>query len=162
MIERIEYYNEYARICGFDFWHSTTKKSRDGTVLLKHLVCNRERVSRNVKKRMTTRDIVDVDDFVSCASIQKKTVSRGYGCREMLVLKHNRNGGYVFYVFVEVHKHRLVTAEGRQFWRSSMVMLYEQKRFVFDASKVQISPRKPHHLMKELVDGFERVGATVI
>ena len=82
------------------------------------------------------------------------------GCDAKLVLKFAPGQIYFIFRFVEAHNHPLVSEDCRQFLRGNRQMSTCSMNFVFDASKVNIGASKAFRLMKEMVGGYENVGAT--
>lgn len=64
-------------------------------------------------------------------------------------------------VFVDWHNHDLSSVVGRQFLKGNRQITYSSRKFVFDATKVNIGPSKSYGLMKGMVGGYVNVGATV-
>lgn len=151
------FYEEYGRRCGFDVRRSTRKKSNKGDVLLRYYICHREGFG-DVKSKISD----DIDDDENSKKGRKMMFSR-CGCNANLRLRllGKDGNGVCVYKFVEKHNHKLVDPEGRHFLKSGREMSLGQKSFAFDASKVKIGASQAHELMKELVGGYENVGATV-
>ena len=63
--------------------------------------------------------------------------------------------------FVEAHNHDLAFEIGSQFLRVNHEMSCISRKFVFNASKINIGPSKAYTLMKEMVGGYSNVGAIV-
>ncbi|KAK1351230.1 hypothetical protein POM88_054547 [Heracleum sosnowskyi] len=89
-----------------------------------------------------------------------RTKSGRCGCEAKLVLKFSPGNIYYVSNFVEAHNHPLVPEDCRHFLKGSRKMSTCSMNFVFDASKVNIGTMKSFIMMKELVKGYENVGAT--
>lgn len=143
----VNFYKDYGRFAGFDIRRASEKKSDDGTVVLKHLVCSRE-------------GFIVGNKGLTAACNRRRTMSSRCGCKARLVLKYVAGGKYMVLVFIEEHNHRFTSEVGRQFLRVSRQMSAASQNFVFDAGKVNIGPSRAHSLMKEMVGGYANVGAT--
>ncbi|KAK1387727.1 hypothetical protein POM88_015905 [Heracleum sosnowskyi] len=91
---------------------------------------------------------------------RRRTMSERCGCEAKLVLKYSPGNIYFVYNFIEAHNHPLVPEDSRHFLKGSRKMSTCSMNFVFDASKVNIGTMKSFRMMKELLKGYENVGAT--
>lgn len=153
-----DFYEAYARMGGFVVRRGTSKIAKGGGEnRLKYYLCHRQGFVNNQIEKS------DSNEGDSSRQHRKKMFSR-CGCKAMIALKwvgKNVKEGVVVYTFVEAHNHKLVGAGGRHFLKSSREMSIVHKTFAFDASKVKIGPSQAYGLMKEMVGGYENVGATV-
>ncbi|KAK1378594.1 hypothetical protein POM88_025338 [Heracleum sosnowskyi] len=64
--------------------------------------------------------------------------------------------------FVEHHNHKLAETVGKKFLKVNRSMTVAHQSFAFNTSKVKIGPLKSFGLMKELLGGYDKVGATAV
>ncbi|CAM8878265.1 unnamed protein product [Rhodiola kirilowii] len=103
--EVVKFYENYAKIVGFDVRANTTISS-DGVVKLKHLLCHRQGFKRKKAKVNTLKNPN------SKQRIRKETRC---GCEARLYFKLVDGGMYIVYVFEENHNHQLASTFGKQF-----------------------------------------------
>ncbi|KAK1356999.1 hypothetical protein POM88_050255 [Heracleum sosnowskyi] len=84
------------------------------------------------------------------------------GCRAMIFLKYNKSHFYEVKSLVEHHNHKLAGTVGKHFLKVNRSMIVTQQSFAFNAAKVKIGPMKSFGLMKELLGGYDKVGATAV
>ncbi|KAK1360693.1 hypothetical protein POM88_045167 [Heracleum sosnowskyi] len=84
------------------------------------------------------------------------------GCRAMISIKYNKSYLYEVKSFVEHHNHKLAGTVGKKFLKVNRSMTIAHQNFAFNASKVKIGPLKSFGLMKELLGGYDKVGATTV
>ncbi|XP_074347175.1 protein FAR1-RELATED SEQUENCE 5-like [Apium graveolens] len=141
----IEFYKVYVNLCGFEVRRSAEKTDDDDTVISKYLLCNKSGFNENNSKSVKKR----------------RTKSSRCGCDAKMVLKFMPGKRYYVSNFVEVHNHPSVPKDCSHFLKSNHQMSTFSMNFVFDASKVNIGKSKSFRFMKELVGGYENVGATL-
>lgn len=148
----IAFYKEYGVLSGFSVRRSAEKTHADGTIISKYMVCNRAGYS---EVKMTSSEGSN-----SLVGQRKRTMSGRCGCDAKLVLKFAPGNVYFVFNFIEAHNHPLVPKDCRHFLKASREMSTCSMNFVFDAGKVNIGTSKSFRMMKELVNGYENVGAT--
>ncbi|KAK1371102.1 hypothetical protein POM88_037194 [Heracleum sosnowskyi] len=148
----ITFYSEYGLLSGFTVRRSVEKTHSDGTIISKYLVCHRAGFS-DVKMSCP-------EGSKSKVGKRKRTMSERCGCEAKLVIKYSPGNIYFVYNFIEAHNHPLVPEDSRHFLKGNRKMSTCSMNFVFDASKVNIGTMKSFRMMKELVKGYENVGAT--
>ncbi|KAK1375592.1 hypothetical protein POM88_031785 [Heracleum sosnowskyi] len=148
----IAFYSEYGLLSGFNVRRSAEKTQSDHTILSKYLVCHKDGFS-DAKLNCP-------EGSKSKIGKRRRTMSGRCGCEAKLVLKYSPGNIYFVYNFIEVHNHPLVPEDSRHFLKGSRKMSTCSINFVFDASKVNIGTMKSFRMMKELVKGYENVGAT--
>ncbi|KAK1353767.1 hypothetical protein POM88_052132 [Heracleum sosnowskyi] len=148
----IAFYSDYGVLSGFSVRWSAEKTHSDGTLISKYLLCNRAGFT-DVKMSYS-------EGSKSKVGKRRRTKSGRCGCEAKLVLKFSPGNIYYVSNFVEAHNHPLVPEDCRHFLKGSRKMSTCSMNFVFDASKVNIGTMKSFRMMKELVKGYENVGAT--
>lgn len=91
--EVYDFYNQYAREAGFSVQSYSSKKSKDGEVIQKEYVCNKEG-----------------SWSTETGSVVKRR--RGVGkesCKAWLIVVKSKYGGYVVTIFEEAHIHPMTT-----------------------------------------------------
>ncbi|KAH6775885.1 hypothetical protein C2S52_013446 [Perilla frutescens var. hirtella] len=106
MLDGIQFYRVYAVRCGFDIRFSTVRKSKDGTITWKYILCNRAG-EKNAA--------VDFDATVDGVIDKRHKVSRRVRCRARVVLKFSGLDVYAFHFFEERHSHPLVSDKHKEF-----------------------------------------------
>ncbi|XP_031099057.1 protein FAR1-RELATED SEQUENCE 6-like [Ipomoea triloba] len=84
--EGILFYQAYAKAVGFDVRHNTMRKTRDGEVAIKYMVCSREGFKPvNIQKT----------NAIAVGTVQKKRrrVSKRVGCKARIVITRCPQGG---------------------------------------------------------------------
>ncbi|KAK1384051.1 hypothetical protein POM88_021786 [Heracleum sosnowskyi] len=148
----IAFYSEYGLLSGFNVRRSAEKTHSDHTILSKYLVCH--------KAGFSDAKLNCPEGSRSKIGKRRRTMSGRCGCEAKLVLKYSPGNIYIVYNFIEAHNHPLVPEDSRHFLKGSRKMSTCSMNFVFDASKVNIGTMKSFRMMKELVKGYENVGAT--
>ncbi|XP_031099796.1 protein FAR1-RELATED SEQUENCE 5-like [Ipomoea triloba] len=76
------FYKQYASSVGFDCRQSTTRKGRDGVVVLKQVVCSREGFKQSSSSTSST---------TQSTVVKRRRVTNRVGCKAKVVFKVNRN-----------------------------------------------------------------------
>ncbi|XP_074266688.1 protein FAR1-RELATED SEQUENCE 5-like [Silene latifolia] len=132
MEEAITFYKAYALGIGFDVRKYTTKKWRDGTIKSKLLVCNREGFTKTNKESMCKE--------VDGEKQERKAKLKRVGCKAR-VRKLPLKRGFRIYV-------KNVAINGIKYDTG-------YKNFL------NIGPTRTYRICKELVKGFENIGASL-
>ncbi|KAL2897692.1 Protein FAR1-RELATED SEQUENCE 5, partial [Bienertia sinuspersici] len=144
----ISFYENYARVSGFDTrLYSTKKRKSDGKISLKYCVCNKEgfretpRLQSNCKK--------------------KRPITR-MGCNARITLKLiNDQDNYIIFSFHEGHTHPLTTPNSAHHSKQSRNLTLTHKKYIMDNSRANIGATKSYRLMKEHVGGYQNMAASV-
>ncbi|KAL2937037.1 Protein FAR1-RELATED SEQUENCE 5 [Bienertia sinuspersici] len=145
----ITFYENYARISGFDTrLYSTKKRKSNGKISLKYCVCNKEGF------RETPRI------HVEC---KKKRLITRMGCKARLTLQlNNDQDNYVIFLFHEGHTHALTTPNSTHHTKQSRNLTLAHKKYIMDNSRANIRATKSYRLMKDHVGGYQNMAASVI
>ncbi|XP_074314034.1 uncharacterized protein LOC141649236 [Silene latifolia] len=128
----IKFYEVYARACGFTPRKHSTKTLQGGVAHQKFVVCNRQGF-REYKPKQRHR--TKDDENMGDAMIDE---------------------------FYEVHNHRLTSVCNRDLDKISRSLDMFQKTLILDNSKLNIGAGLTFRQVKELVNGYENIGATLI
>ncbi|XP_074313713.1 protein FAR1-RELATED SEQUENCE 5-like [Silene latifolia] len=129
----IDFYNKYAKVCGFIPRLDSTKLV-NRIVTHKRCVCNKEGKSRNKGTK------------------RKRTVTRT-GCEAKVSFKRIDTGEYQIYDFVEVHTHAMVTPATMVHMKPSRNLNLFHKKMIMDNSRVNHGPVDSFRMFKEYVKG---------
>ncbi|KAL3617424.1 hypothetical protein CASFOL_037745 [Castilleja foliolosa] len=88
----IDFYRNYAAICGFDARKGSQRRAPDNTLVWKYVYCNREG-EKNVSIDETSRE--------------RRRVSRRSECKTLIAFRLHTGGIYVVRRFIEHHSHEL-------------------------------------------------------
>ncbi|KAL2905262.1 Protein FAR1-RELATED SEQUENCE 5 [Bienertia sinuspersici] len=144
----ISFYENYARLSGFDTRLSSTKKRKsDGKILLKYCVCSKEDFRETPRLH---------------AKCKKKRPITRMGCKARLTLKViNDQDNYVIFSFHEGHTHALTTPNSAHHTKQSKNLTLAHKKYIMDNSRANIRATKSYRLMKEHVGGYQNMTASV-
>ncbi|KAL2933920.1 Protein FAR1-RELATED SEQUENCE 5, partial [Bienertia sinuspersici] len=144
----INFYENYARVSGFDTQlFSTKKRKSNGKISLKYCVCNKEGF------RETPRLHADCK--------KKRPITR-LGCKTRITLKLiNDQDNYVIFYFHEGHTHPLTTPNSAHHTKQSRNLTLAHKKYIMDNSRANIGATKSYRLMKEHVGGNHNMAASV-
>ncbi|XP_074301083.1 protein FAR1-RELATED SEQUENCE 5-like [Silene latifolia] len=135
----IKFYEVYARACGFTPRKHSTKTLRGGVAHQKFVVCNRQgfRESKPNKQRPGTKDNENMGDGSSTASsVTRRVKITRIGCR----------------AYVDLPIYMALMAQ----------TMIDEKTLILDNSKLNIGAGLTFRQVKELVNGYENIGATLI
>ncbi|KAK9704680.1 hypothetical protein RND81_07G003800 [Saponaria officinalis] len=141
----IHFYVIYAISCGFEPRLYTTKRTRDGNILRKSIVCNRQGYRDNNRKLKCP--VSDVESVVDKDSTVKPKVSRKVkitriGCPAMMRVVSEPGGGYTVDQFIEFQK--IVRK----------LSLFHKKTIV-DHAKLKIGAYKSFQICTQYADEFK-------
>ncbi|XP_074271612.1 protein FAR1-RELATED SEQUENCE 5-like [Silene latifolia] len=150
--EAITFYNVYALAIGFDVRKYTTKKWRDGAIKSKLLVCNREGFTPIIKENISNEG--------NEVKQKRRTKLKRMGCKARIRL-FLKNGVLLVDQFHEGHNHELVSVKDREFQKLSKNILKFHMGLIVANSRLNIGATKTYRMCKELVKGFENIGASL-
>ncbi|KAK9723926.1 hypothetical protein RND81_05G034800 [Saponaria officinalis] len=153
----IQFYRAYAIACGFDIRKSSQKRFMDGTIRTKLLLCRREGYGES-KKMMK---MVSMESAETSQKQEKVTTIRRFGCRAMIKVVF-QSGKYVIRNFFEGHNHPLVLVKNREFQKLLRNLTLYHKQTIINNLKVNIGASKIFRICKEVANGYENVGATLL
>ncbi|XP_074315417.1 protein FAR1-RELATED SEQUENCE 5-like [Silene latifolia] len=150
--EAITFYNVYALAIGFDVRKYTTKKWRDGTIKSKLLVCNREGFTPIIKENISNEG--------NEVKQERRTKLKRMGCKARIRLFFKK-GVLLVDQFHEGHNHELVSVKDREFQKLSKNISKFHMGLIVANSRLNIGATKTYRMCKELVKGFENIGASL-
>ncbi|KAK9723953.1 hypothetical protein RND81_05G036800 [Saponaria officinalis] len=153
----IQFYRVYAIACGFDIRKSSQKRFRDGTIRTKLLLCHREGYGESKK----LQKMVSMESAETSQKQEKVTTIRRFGCKAMIKVVF-QSGKYVIRKFFEGHNHPLVLVQNWEFQKLSRNLTLYHKQTIINNSKVNIGASKTFRICKEVANGYENVGATLL
>ncbi|CAA0822307.1 Unknown protein, partial [Striga hermonthica] len=142
----LQYYRNYGANGGFDVRISSNKRFRRGMVRKQLIVCSRE----GFKPQSRTNN-------PQGGGVQRERVSKRVGCMARAVFEYDDGKGYKITCFEEKHCHSL-TLEAH-YLNANRQLNYGHQKFVLNCVKANIGTAKTHRLFKEMVGGYENVGA---
>ncbi|KAK9665365.1 hypothetical protein RND81_14G107700 [Saponaria officinalis] len=153
----IEFYRIYAIACGFDIRKSSQKRFRDQTIRTKLILCHREGFGESKK----TKNMVSMKPNERSKKQDRVTTIRRFWCRAMIKLVF-KSGKYVINQFREEHNHPLVLVKNREFQKLSRNLTLYHKQTIINNLKVNIGASKTFRICKEVANGYENVGASLL
>ncbi|KAH6830121.1 hypothetical protein C2S53_017962 [Perilla frutescens var. hirtella] len=146
----ITFYKVYASSCGFDTRLSTTKRSKDGTIIWKDVLCSYEGVKNTSV------------DFGKSSKKKRRRVSKRNCCMARIGLKYIGCDGYSVGLFEERHSHSLVTDKHKEFINLNRNIDHSHQMFILNCARVNIRPVTTFRLVKEVVGGYSNIGCTAV
>ncbi|KAK9750593.1 hypothetical protein RND81_02G207400 [Saponaria officinalis] len=129
---------------------------RDQIIRTKHIACHREgKLMRRLMERVTT-----IKERVTKKK-ERVTTIRRFGCTAMIKLMFH-SGKYVICQFREGHNHPLVLVKNREFHKLSRNLTLYHKQTIINHSKINIGASKTYRICKEVANGYENVGASLL
>ncbi|KAH6775546.1 hypothetical protein C2S52_013107 [Perilla frutescens var. hirtella] len=145
----VEFYQKYARACGFDIRHGTRRKSLDGSVItLKYIYCNKEDVKHAA--------VTDVPGEPK----KRRTPSFRVDCRALIVFMFVGLEGYVVKKFTEGHSHTLVPEAYRYLMKMNSKLDFGHQKFVMDCAKANIGAMGSYKMMKSVAGSYSSIGCS--
>ncbi|KAL3627321.1 hypothetical protein CASFOL_028684 [Castilleja foliolosa] len=141
----IDFYLNYASICGFDIRLGSHRRASDGTVIWKHVYCNREG-EKNVPAEEISR--------------ARRRISRRSRCKALIAFIIKTGGIFVVRRFIEHHSHELCHESLKHLMKVNRKLNAGNQKFVMDCARENIGPTKSFRLYKETVGGYSKVGCT--
>ncbi|XP_074265639.1 protein FAR1-RELATED SEQUENCE 5-like [Silene latifolia] len=165
--EGIQFYETYAIACGFEPRKSSTKRFRSsGDIRTKLIVCHREGF-RDSKPTILPITGEEEEPMVKAYNPKKTKVTR-IGCKARIFFKFvikeiNQVQVPLFVVdqFHAAHNHRLSLLKYREFQKKCRNLALQHKQTIVDNCKVNIGPTSTFRSVKEYVDGYENIGASL-
>ncbi|KAL8100202.1 hypothetical protein AgCh_032448 [Apium graveolens] len=153
--EAVKFYKEYGRACGFAVRKSTKRTNGRGTLLARHVICNRGgNPDRNTCK-------VSSETIGNGPKKTRRTTSRRCNCKARIVLKPVGTGGLVIMGFNEEHNHPLASGAEKMFLKCNRNVSVPHQNLIMDCARVNIGATKAFSLAKERAGSYEKVGATL-
>ncbi|XP_021758601.1 protein FAR1-RELATED SEQUENCE 5-like [Chenopodium quinoa] len=160
--EGLEFYKGYAFASGFNTRKSTTKRQRRSKELkYQYILCNKEGYKE--KRKITVEKDLhnkEGENNEEKASIKRKRLVTRVGCKAHIVLKHCDDNTFIVTKFHEGHTHALYTPSCNLFQKEGRKMNILHKKIIVNNSKVNIGPVTTFRMMKEIVGGYENIGAS--
>ncbi|XP_074266992.1 protein FAR1-RELATED SEQUENCE 5-like [Silene latifolia] len=161
----IKFYEVYARACGFTPRKHSTKTLRGGVAHQKFVVCNRQGFRESKpKQRPRTKDDENMGDGSSTAStVTRRVKITRIGCRAYVrfALLHGLDGPAMIDEFSEVHNHRLTSVCNRDLDKISRSLICSEDAYLGQL-QFEYLFGLTFRQVKELVNGYENIGATLI
>ncbi|CAL9011729.1 unnamed protein product [Prunus brigantina] len=142
--EVYDFYNQYAREAGFSVQSYSSKKSKDGEVIRKEYVCNKEGSWSTETSGVVKRH-------------------RGVGresCKARLIVVKSKYGGYVVTIFEEAHTHRMTTPRRRHLLKSHRRIFGVNQLVAQQLIFVNVSTHQQYDILATQAGGIENVGFT--
>ncbi|KAK9740323.1 hypothetical protein RND81_03G026400 [Saponaria officinalis] len=165
----IQFYRIYAIACGFDIRKSSQRRFRDQIIRTKYIVCHREGYGESKKMKKLVN--IEADETSKGKSGNNKgksdnkkervTTIRRFGCTAMIKLMF-QSGNYVICQFREGHNHSLVLVKNREFQKLSRNLTLYHKQTIINHSNITIGAWKTYRICKEVANGYENVGASLL
>ncbi|XP_074303642.1 protein FAR1-RELATED SEQUENCE 5-like [Silene latifolia] len=167
LAEGIQFYETYAIACGFEPRKSSTKRFRSsGDIRTKLIVCHREGF-RDSKPTIFPTTGEEEEPMVKAYNPKKTKVTR-IGCKARIffkfVIKEIDQVQVPLFVvdqFHAAHNHRLSPLKYREFQKKCRNLALQHKQTIVDNCKVNIGPTSTFRSVKEYVDGYENIGASL-
>ncbi|XP_074277947.1 protein FAR-RED IMPAIRED RESPONSE 1-like [Silene latifolia] len=104
------------------------------------------------------------DGSSTASTVTRRVKITRIGCRAYVrfALLHGLDGPAMIDEFYEVHNHRLTSVCNRDLDKISRSLDMFQKTLILDNSKLNIGAGLTFRQVKELVNGYENIGATLI
>ncbi|KAK9668700.1 hypothetical protein RND81_13G079400 [Saponaria officinalis] len=153
----IQFYKIYAIACGFDIRRSSQRRFRDQSIRTKNLVCHREGFgeSKKLEKQVNTETDKTPNKKEKVTTIQR------FGCTAMIKLVF-QSGKYIIFQFRKGHNHPHVLVKNREFQKLSRNLTLYHKQTIINHSKINIGASKTYRICKEVANGYENVGASLL
>ncbi|XP_057784803.1 protein FAR1-RELATED SEQUENCE 5-like [Salvia miltiorrhiza] len=150
--EAVEFYKDYAKLCGFDTRMSTNRKNKDDIITRQYVVCKREGVWKKAKEPRVR--------FSDKGTKKRKTTSCKVDCKAKVIIKIVLGNCYKFAEFWEGHTHSMVPLPTRDLMQSNRNVDEFQQRFIISGIKANIGPMRSFRMFREIMGSYDRVGCT--
>ncbi|XP_074299295.1 protein FAR1-RELATED SEQUENCE 5-like [Silene latifolia] len=165
--EGIQFYETYAIACGFEPRKSSTKRFRSSAdIRTKLIVCHREGF-RDSKPTILPITGEEEEPMVKACNPKKTKVTR-IGCKVRIffkfVIKEIDQVQVPLFVvdqFHAAHNHCLSPLKYREFQKKCRNLALQHKQTIVDNCKVNIGPTSTFTSVKEYVDGYKNIGASL-
>ncbi|XP_019172755.1 PREDICTED: protein FAR1-RELATED SEQUENCE 5-like [Ipomoea nil] len=151
----IVFYKQYAGTVGFDYRQSSIRKSRDGVVVEKHVVCNRQ----GFKQSSSSIQYMHGVDAKTTLAMRRRATNR-VGCKAKVVVKLKSNGLYFAHSFEELHTYLMCSIIARQFLKVNRSLDAGHQMFIASCARANIGSVRSYRLFTEIVGEYSNVGAT--
>ncbi|XP_022031658.1 protein FAR1-RELATED SEQUENCE 5-like [Helianthus annuus] len=153
--DAISMYQSYAEKAGFDIRLSTPKKSKDGTVRLRYVLC-----SRSGKPNCQN---VDSMLLKSSSKLPRSSNYKVSDCKAKIKVKVFKGyPGLRLYEFVESHNHPLVSFENMDLTRKRRQLEFSDQDFIHRLSLAKVGPSTAFKMQAVLKGGQHNVRGTNI
>ncbi|XP_022019500.1 protein FAR1-RELATED SEQUENCE 5-like [Helianthus annuus] len=153
--DAISMYQSYAEKAGFDIRLSTTKKSKDGNVRLRYVLC-----SRSGKPNCQN---VDSMLLKSSSKLPRSSNYKVSACKAKIKVKVFKGyPGLRLYEFVESHNHPLVSIENMDLTRKRRQLEFSDQDFIHRLSLAKVGPSTAFKMQAVLKGGQHNVRGTNI
>ncbi|KAK9689952.1 hypothetical protein RND81_09G093800 [Saponaria officinalis] len=153
----IQFYRIYAIACGFDIRKSTQRRFRDNIIRTKIILCHREGFGESKK----LKKLVNTESAETSKKKERVTTIKRFGCTSMIKFVF-KSGKYVICEFREGHNHPLMLVKNREFQKLSRNLTLYHKQTIINHSKINIGASKTYRICKEVANGYENVGASLL
>lgn len=159
--EAYKFYEEYAKIGGFEARKGTQKPTKNNlAVKIKYFVCSRE--GFNTKKVVKCSNIEEAVVVHNETKQTRERSSQRCGCEASVRLRITEDGKYILYIFNERHNHALVKPEYMVHLKSQRKLNNFNKRILHKLAEASIGPIVGYRVLTKLHGGHENVGATAV
>ncbi|KAK9698629.1 hypothetical protein RND81_08G119100 [Saponaria officinalis] len=156
--EAEDFYENYAKVCGFEPRLSTTKlptRGAPGEYKLRNVLCNRTGFRELPKEKNVT------GEGSSMSQTRTRMITR-VGCPTRIQFTRQENKTYKVNKFHEGHNHITTSPNSMMFLKGNKNMTSVQKNFVAKAARLKLGGVKVFRGWKELSGGYNNVGASEI
>lgn len=140
-----EFYNNYARLVGFDTRKNGSKKVGDKIIWL-YIVCSKQGQKKENEKGFIPK---------------RKRGSKKCCCSARVAFKFSGCAGYVVHDFVEGHNHEMVDPHHQRFMKLNRSMDLVKQKLLINCANANIGPTDSYRLLNDLLGGYDSVGCTV-
>ncbi|XP_074315476.1 protein FAR1-RELATED SEQUENCE 5-like [Silene latifolia] len=162
----IKFYGVYARACGFTPRKYIAKNLRGGITHQKFIVCNRQGFRGNKQKlrSIPVDEHNNGDSSSTVETVERHVKITRIGCTTYVrfALLNGLEGPTMIDDFSEFHNHHLTSVSNRDLKNISRCLDMFHKQLILDNSKFSIGAAKTFRQVKELVHGYENIGATLV
>ncbi|KAL1544912.1 protein FAR1-RELATED SEQUENCE 5-like [Salvia divinorum] len=156
LVERVDFYEHYARLVGFGI-RKQGYKLVHGIIKWQYLTCNRQSSKKFIPGHASKSSEVSA----------KKRRWQSFRCECLAKLNlsyfsDDMGSGYEVHHFVEYHNHLMVADEHRHFMTANRNLDPIHRRFMEDCGICNIGPTLTFKLLKEITGGAEQVGCDII
>ncbi|XP_019179706.1 PREDICTED: protein FAR1-RELATED SEQUENCE 5-like [Ipomoea nil] len=154
--EGIDFYTNYARVCGFDVRLYTMKRARDRETVMRYLVCNRE----GIKGGGISKPICAHGDSGGKRKQRRRRISNRVKCRARICFRKVSSGEFEITVFVEGHSHHMCSDASKLFMRVNRKLDVAHQAFAANCVRANAGSSKGFKLYREITGLYANVGAT--
>ncbi|XP_057803539.1 protein FAR1-RELATED SEQUENCE 5-like [Salvia miltiorrhiza] len=151
-LDGIEFNKFYAKECGFEVRLGTTSKSKDGTIRIRYVLCNRQGIWEYADEQLY--------DPATAKSKKRKTTSCRADCDAKMILQITTGGRYYIRVFIEGHTHSMVPGPSRHLMPSNRNVGEFPQMLIESGIKANIGPMRTFRMYREIVGNYDELGCT--